>query len=58
MRNSGYMRHRCSLCFNMGLQLITAGINVIKCFGVSSLAYGGQEVLPGTMSVFWYGTRR
>lgn len=40
MRNSGYARHRCSLCFSIGLQLISDGINVIKCFGVSSLTNG------------------
>lgn len=44
MRSSRYMRHRCSLCFTVGLQLITGGINVIKCFGVNSLANGWQEV--------------
>lgn len=53
MRNSGYLGHRCSLCFNMGLQVITDGINVIKCVRVSSLAKGWQEVFPDGMSGFW-----
>lgn len=52
-RNSRFLRHRCSLCFNMGLQLITDGVNVVKCVGVSSLANAWQEVFPDGMSGFW-----
>lgn len=53
IRNSRYVRHRCSLCVTMGLQLIADGMHVIKCYGVSSLANGWYEVLADRMTGFW-----